>query len=99
MSRTLSTMDHLCASEKTDEGVVASAAVSSAIRADPPPISLSASASPLRPAKSLVCTADELHYTPVNGAGWHLALWWYGPPGSIVPTGWIWFLRESDRRV
>ncbi|KAF8701801.1 hypothetical protein HU200_033119 [Digitaria exilis] len=53
------------------------------IRADSPPIPLSASASsagPSRPAKPPVCTSDELHYAPVDGAGWRLALWRYRPP-------------------
>ncbi|CAL4998245.1 unnamed protein product [Urochloa decumbens] len=55
------------------------------IRADSPPISLSASAAsssaaPSRPHKPPVCTADELHYAPVDGDGWRLALWRYKPP-------------------
>ncbi|TKW09931.1 hypothetical protein SEVIR_6G134000v4 [Setaria viridis] len=53
------------------------------IRADSPPISVSSSASsaaPSRPPKPPVCTADELHYAPVGGAGWRLALWRYRPP-------------------
>ncbi|ONM04966.1 Uncharacterized conserved protein UCP031088 alpha/beta hydrolase [Zea mays] len=49
------------------------------VRADLTPISLSASA-PSRPAKPAVCTADELHYASVDGAGWRLALWRYRPP-------------------
>ncbi|XP_062195864.1 uncharacterized protein LOC133899009 [Phragmites australis] len=48
------------------------------IRADSPPISLSAA--PSRPAKPPACTADELHYAPVDAAGWRLALWRYRPP-------------------
>uniref|UniRef100_A0A0D9X751 AB hydrolase-1 domain-containing protein n=1 Tax=Leersia perrieri TaxID=77586 RepID=A0A0D9X751_9ORYZ len=44
------------------------------IRADAPPIHPSA-ASPSRPAKPPVCTADELHHAPVSAAGWRLALW------------------------
>jgi len=75
--------------------------VLSPIRADSPPISLSASASPSRPVKPPVCTADELHYAPVDGAGWRLALWRYRPPGNVcaVPAGWIWFIRGSDSCV
>uniref|UniRef100_A0A0D9X750 AB hydrolase-1 domain-containing protein n=1 Tax=Leersia perrieri TaxID=77586 RepID=A0A0D9X750_9ORYZ len=49
------------------------------IRADAPPIHPSA-ASPSRPAKPPVCTADELHHAPVSAAGWRLALWRYRPP-------------------
>lgn len=52
------------------------------IRADSTPISLSASA-PSRPAKPAACTADELHYAPVDGAGWRLALWRYRPPRNV----------------
>ncbi|TVU06736.1 hypothetical protein EJB05_49964, partial [Eragrostis curvula] len=49
------------------------------IRADSPsPISLSAA--PSQPAKPPACTADELHYAPIDGAGWRLALWRYRPP-------------------
>ncbi|KAK3121554.1 hypothetical protein QOZ80_8BG0656090 [Eleusine coracana subsp. coracana] len=49
------------------------------IRADSPsPISLSAA--PSRPMKPAACTADELHYAPVDGTGWRLALWRYRPP-------------------
>ncbi|KAL6662116.1 hypothetical protein ACP70R_001500 [Stipagrostis hirtigluma subsp. patula] len=51
------------------------------IRAETPPISLSSSSdAPSRPAKPPACTADELHYAPVDGAGWRLALWRYRPP-------------------
>jgi hypothetical protein len=52
------------------------------VRADLTPISLSASA-PSRPAKPAVCTADELHYASVDGAGWRLALWRYRPPRNV----------------
>ncbi|KAL6842444.1 hypothetical protein ACP4OV_027679 [Aristida adscensionis] len=50
------------------------------IRADSPPISSSSAAAPSRPPKPPPpCTADELHYAPVGGAGWRLALWRYRP--------------------
>ncbi|KAF8676248.1 hypothetical protein HU200_047119 [Digitaria exilis] len=31
-------------------------------------------------AKPAICTADELHYAPVPGTEWRLALWRYRPP-------------------
>ncbi|KAB8083042.1 hypothetical protein EE612_005115 [Oryza sativa] len=31
-------------------------------------------------AKPAICTADELHYVPVPGTEWRLALWRYRPP-------------------
>ncbi|KAG9449582.1 hypothetical protein H6P81_009547 [Aristolochia fimbriata] len=41
---------------------------------------------PTRPAKKpSICTADELHYVPVPGTVWRLALWRYTPPPDVPP--------------
>ena len=34
-------------------------------------------------AKPAICTADELHYAPVPGTEWRLALWRYRPPPEV----------------
>uniref|UniRef100_A0A0D3ESS3 AB hydrolase-1 domain-containing protein n=1 Tax=Oryza barthii TaxID=65489 RepID=A0A0D3ESS3_9ORYZ len=34
-------------------------------------------------AKPAICTADELHYVPVPGTEWRLALWRYRPPPEV----------------
>ncbi|XP_062218361.1 uncharacterized protein LOC133918481 [Phragmites australis] len=65
-------------------------------RASPPPTSSSPSPSPSGPlasagasaaaaceqgvTKAAICTADELHYAPVPGTEWRLAMWRYRPP-------------------
>ncbi|XP_078164172.1 uncharacterized protein LOC144559101 [Carex rostrata] len=40
----------------------------------------SAIASFVKEGKPTICTADELHYAPVPGTDWRLALWRYTPP-------------------
>ncbi|XP_068638162.1 uncharacterized protein [Aristolochia californica] len=41
---------------------------------------------PTTPAKKPpICTADELHYVPVPGTVWRLALWRYTPPPNSPP--------------
>lgn len=39
--------------------------------------------SPDAPAKPNMCTADELHYVPVPGTAWRLALWRYLPSKNV----------------
>ena len=34
--------------------------------------------------KPAICTADELHYAPVPGTEWRLALWRYRPPPEVM---------------
>lgn len=36
-----------------------------------------------QPEKPEMCTADELHYVPVPGTDWRLALWRYLPPKGV----------------
>lgn len=58
-------------------------------RADPSPRPLSASleaASAVKEdRKPAICTADELHYVPVPGTDWRLALWRYTPSPEVPP--------------
>lgn len=35
------------------------------------------------PNKPPICTADELHYVPVHGSNWKLALWRYHPSPQV----------------
>lgn len=35
-------------------------------------------------AKPAICTADELHYAPVPGTEWRIALWRYRPPPEVM---------------
>lgn len=37
----------------------------------------------LKEGKPTICTADELHYAPVPGTDWRLALWRYTPPPEV----------------
>lgn len=43
----------------------------------------SAMASFVKEGKPTICTADELHYAPVPGTDWRLALWRYTPPPEV----------------
>ncbi|RWW62991.1 hypothetical protein BHE74_00029848 [Ensete ventricosum] len=60
-----------------------------AARAGPSPrplaVSVAAPPSVKDGEKPEICTADELHYAPVPGTEWRLALWRYRPPPE-VPT-------------
>lgn len=57
--------------------------------ANPSPRALSASleaASAVKEDKKPdICTADELHYVPVPGTEWRLALWRYTPSPEVPP--------------
>lgn len=51
---------------------------------------------PDRPEKPDMCTADELHYVPLPGTAWRLALWRYLPAKDVSKVPFQYCIRPSN---